>query len=205
MINKEKRKIKMITLCKKNNIPQYNIKNYQASISFGVGLRQVEALIKNTDVKQVSNHIRNLGIEAEFANNSIVAACSGLTLNIFMKLGLKLPTGIFVAPFSKIPGANMSSDVLGFCLPDTSQFCTNGLETLFKRRFNTRSVFFNSDVDWNNIDMIMNFARIRKQLSTSHFLQPFIHECSHNAHIDHIYKKLGYHSPNNLGYKIGNE
>ena len=172
------------------------------SPKFGSGFRQVETMAKNLDIGRVSAHMQKLGIENNFEGNKIVAACSALTTNIFLKLGFKPPTGVFVTPFKKL--SSDLNNALGFCMPDTSQYCAPQLEKLYGRRFNIRSVFFNSDINWNNLQKDVDLGRATNHASTAHPLHTFLHEFVHNVHIDHIYKKFGFSKPNNLGYKSGN-
>ena len=180
-----------------------NINN--SKTSFKGGLRAVQDAVMKADVAQITDKFTKLGIDVNFANNPIIAACSGFATDIFLRLGLKPPTSIYAVPFSRISGNKMGANVLGFCLPDTSALTKDckGLEKMFQKRFNIRSVFFNTDVNWANIDMNANFQALQKQFSTPHFLHTFIHEFCHNAHVDHIYRTYGYHSQNSLGYRIG--
>ncbi len=183
----------IVTNVKPQMINQTKIEN----ISFGSGMSEVQHLIEHTNIKHVTDHFHKLGIPADFAGNKIVAACSGLASNIFMKLGLKLPTGIFVADF-KLVGEN---NALGFCLNRSKGLGADYMERQLGQKLNLRNVFFNKNTNWDFIDQLSTKNKFSNHTSSKHFLHVFLHEFSHNAHIDHLYTKFGAPHENNLGYK----
>ena len=174
--------------------------------AYTVGTRAMDKIIQNIDIPAVVNRFNRIGVDAYFGSNpqpALAAGCA-FTADMFLQMGLKPPTSVYAVSGKKLRGL-VRSDVLGFCLPDTSSLtkgCTV-LEDIFQRKFAPRSVFINSDYKWKVADFNTGFSYFMRFHSTPHFLHTFIHEFSHNAHIDHIYRTYGYHSPNNFGYRVG--
>jgi hypothetical protein len=154
--------------------------NKNSSIFFTAGFKHLEGIIARTDMNRVSRQFEKLGIQTDFQNNKIVAASSGFTANIFMKLGLPLPTGLYVRDLSKLFGPKQA-DSCAVCLPDNM------------KGYEIRSVIFNSSKDWQDIDATTEYCKSHNHWATNHFLNVFLHEFNHNAHIDHLYKKYGYY------------
>lgn len=152
--------------------------------------------LPNVNVKAISNHFeKKLGISVDFKNNPIVAGISGLTANIFQRLGWKNPTGVYVHDLSNL------KNPIAICNTYVDKPVEKWQKQVFGRTFPMRSVVFNERVNWDNIQRQVIDGKLAEHFSTGHFLHPPIHEWVHNAHADHIFTKWGFPGPNNLGYK----
>lgn len=172
------------------------------NITFEAGLTaQFAQEIKNANVVEISNRLAQKGIENDFKSNKIIAWCCDKTVDIFEQHNkqfspkLALPKGLFVEDFADL---NINDD-----LRSTPSFCNFTLRRL-KRNSNEISkpgtLFFNSYetykkeclpqnkwlMDWNCVSEISDDAYASNLDSTSHFLRLFLHEFSHNVHLDKL-------------------
>lgn len=119
--------------------------------------------VQTTSVQNIENQIYNkFHIPADFKGDKFIAAMSALTLNIFQKLRLPLPTGLYVKP--------LENHVSGCC--DTM------------RRF----VTFNQNQDWSDIQRLTAREKFLNWSSTGHFLKTPIHEFMHSVHLSNLHK-----------------
>ena len=123
-------------------------------------------------------------MHCEFGNNPIVASFSALTANIFRKLGLVNPTGVYLKNLDR----TYYSNALGLCATNRTD---DALFRKFGKDFPLRSVIINDSVDWYDIQQKMIYQKKVNHSSTSHFLATFIHEYIHSAHLYNLIKKYG--------------
>lgn len=106
----------------------------------------------------VQNEIyKKFSIPADFKGDKFLASIVALSLNIFKKLNLPLPTMITKAPLEE----------------DVSACC----------RTMDRSVVFNSLVDWSDTQFEAIVGKLQGITSTGHFLKTALHEFMHNVNI----------------------
>lgn len=160
-------------------------------VNFGAGLTpQMIQEIQRADVLQISNRLAKKGIPTDFRDNKVLAWCSDKTVEIFQQLNerfdanLALPKGIYVEDFKKL---NVDSQyLLGTC---------NLRPTFFRKGSNertpSRTIFFNTMHNWNNINSMSDVNYAEKHFSTDLFLYPFLHEFSHVIHENRLLNKLG--------------
>ena len=118
---------------------------------------------QTVNTENVENQIyKKFKIPADFKGEKFIASMSALTLNIFKKLHLPLPTGIYVAP--------LNEHVAASC--DTMD----------------RFITFNQNGDWANSQYRAIIEKLANWSSTGHFLQTPIHEFMHSAHLANIHK-----------------
>lgn len=118
---------------------------------------------RTINTKNVENEIyKKFHIPADFKGNKFVASMTGLTLNIFHKLHLPLPTGIMVA--AERPRVAASCDTL------------------------KRNITFNENNDWSDIQYRMIIEKLENWSSTGHFLATPIHEFMHSVHLFNLHK-----------------
>lgn len=111
----------------------------------------------------VENQIyKRMGIPTHFESDKHLASLSAITLNIFKKLKLPLPTEIKKAPLA----------------PNVRACCST----------TDRTVTFNSSIDWSNTQEEQILDRMRNNVSTGHFLRTPIHEFMHNVHLVNLHK-----------------
>lgn len=111
----------------------------------------------------VENQIYNkFHIPADFKGDKFLASMTALTLNIFKKLHLPLPTSIKVAP--------QKGNVAGSC----STY--------------TREITFNQNDDWSDVQYRMIFEKLLNWSSSGHFLSTPIHEFMHSVHLFNLHK-----------------
>lgn len=145
--------------------------------------------IQNTDVLEISKRLAKINIPTDFKGNKIIAWCSYKTVQILQQLNrkfrqkLSLPQGIYVENFKNLKMKDPLA--LGTCNLSFSEFRKDSSE-----RVPSRTVFFNSMYNWNNIDCFSNINYARKNFSTDFFLYPFLHEFSHVSHEDRLLRKF---------------
>lgn len=116
---------------------------------------------KTLNPQRISNDLyHKFGIPSDFRGDKIIAGASALVANIFHKLKLPQPKGIYKT--------TLPEDVLGSC------------------NVGTRIVSFTDQFRWQEVqDQAIN-ARLYNHSSTGHFLRTFIHEFIHNYHIKRL-------------------
>ena len=111
----------------------------------------------------ISNELyRKMRIPSDFKGDKILAGACALTANIFHKLNLPQPKGIYKEPLEK--------GVLGNC---------NGMNRIVK---------FTTDFDWSMAQLEAIQARITNFSSSGHFLKNFLHEFFHNVQIKQLHE-----------------
>lgn len=111
----------------------------------------------------VENQIYNkFHIPTDFKGNKFLASMTALTLNIFQKLRLPLPTGIKVAP--------QKGNIAGSC----STY--------------TREITFNANEDWSDVQYCMIYQKLENWSSSGHFLSTPVHEFMHSVHLFNLHK-----------------
>lgn len=198
--SKCKEKLVKVTFSfQKNNSSQPQNQN----IEFGAGLtRKMMQEIQQTDVIEISGRLAKKGIPTDFKGNKVVAWCCDKSINILEQINerfgqrLALPRGIYLEDFEKL---NIEEEnAIGFCNLAPTKLVKNSdeiipsrvlyFDTLTQKRANSPS-----DIqwlhDWNNIDQISDYRYATGQAGTDSFLDIFIHEPSHNLHLDQLLQR----------------
>lgn len=116
---------------------------------------------KTLNPERVSNDLyKKFQIPSDFRGDKILAGCSALAANIFHKLKLPQPKGIYKNTLN--PG------VLGNC------------------NAYTRVLNFTDNFHWAEVQQEALEAKIRNHSSSGHFLKTFLHEFMHNYHVKRI-------------------
>lgn len=179
-----------------NNRKQFEFKS---GMNFGAGWnKKIAAEIQHCDVVQIAKRFAERGIETDFKGNKVVAWCCEKTADIFQQLNehhkikLALPKGIFVEDFSKIEAAN--NGMFSFCNWFQDSLVTGNL-----RVFPERTLFFNSNLPWENIDNITEEQHEVGFWAHNHFLTNFFHEFAHAAHDGYLLERF---NPEKLRTKL---
>lgn len=158
-------------------------------ITFGAGWNaKVEEEIRTCNIAEISQKLAKLGIESDFKDNKVVAWCCEKVANIYnqlnekYKLDLDLPKCIFVEDFSDV--INYESNIASLCYWVPSKCLKNS-----ERIFPEKTLFFNSECKWENLNQLTEGTYKNKDFSSDHFLTLFIHEFGHAAHDGHLLKK----------------
>lgn len=140
---------------------------------------------KNLNPDKIARDMANrFNIGTDFGNNQIVAAFSALTANIFHKLGFALPSNVILKDLS----GTRYSNALGICCTNASDY---DLLHKFGTNFPLKTVIINSCQNWFSIQDYMMYAKRINHTSTGHFLDVFIHEFMHSAHLSNLQKRYG--------------
>lgn len=158
-------------------------------IAFEAGLtNQIMQEIQNADVLVISNKLAQRGINTDFKGNKIIAWCCNKTVEILdtinknFKQKLALPEGIFVEDFKNL---NDNPTAIGTCNMLPSRLKKNSDEIILEK-----VIFFNSNVNWENIDAISDLGFEKKQIGSDFFMYSFFHEFSHVLHLDNLMKNF---------------
>lgn len=158
-------------------------------ISFKAGLtRQMLQEIQNIDALTISNRLATKGIQTDFKGNKVVAWCCDKTIDIIQqfnkkfKAKLPLPKGIYVEDFRNL---NDNPSAFGTCNLLPSYLRKNSDEIIPEK-----TLFFNSMINWDDVDKISDVNFAEKMFSSDFFLYPFLHEFSHVAHVDRLIKNF---------------
>lgn len=147
-------------------------------------LQEIEA----TDVLEISNRLAKKEIPTDFQHNKVVAWCCDKTVRIIeqfnknFKTKLSLPKGIYVEDFRHLhdnPNAFGTCNLLPFELRRNS-----------KERIPEKTIFFNSSINWDDVDRISDVNFAGKMFSSDFFLYPFMHEFTHAIHVDRLIQKF---------------
>ncbi len=118
---------------------------------------------QSINTQNVENQIyKKFNIPANFQGDKFVASMAALTLNIFKKLRLPLPTGLYVGPLEQNVAA---------CCDTMNRFVT-----------------FNQNNDWADVQYRMIIEKLVNWSSTGHFLKTPIHEFMHSVHLSNLHK-----------------
>lgn len=171
---------KILLDLKKQNTSD-SLKLLKSCLGFNAVYRGAEDLNPDKIARDMQNKFK---IGTDFGNNPLIAACSALTANIFHKLGYALPSNVYLKDLSK----TWYSNTLGICCTSTYDY---DILNKFGKNFPLRSVVFNADHNWDSIqDYMINAKRINHS-STGHFLDVFIHEFMHSAHLANLQNRYG--------------
>lgn len=171
---------------------QINKKKFtlNSSMNFGTGWNsKITDEIQNCNVEKISANFSRRNIDTNFKENKVVAWCCEKVTNIFEKLNnkykinLALPKGIFVEDFSKIDTAN--NRMFSFC-----NWFQNPLLNSDPKIFDERTLFFNSNSSWENINYITEEQFKSGFWSNNHFLINFFHEFTHSSHNEYLLHKF---------------
>lgn len=178
-------------------------KPQKQNVVFGAGLTsKMVQEIRQSNVMEISGKLAQRGISTDFRGNKVVAWCCNKTIEIFeqlnkrFKVGFALPKGIFVEDFEKLNIEDKSA--IGFCnlartnlIKDSEKETPSGViyfDTLVQKRANASSEM-QWLYDWGNIDSISDYRYAIRQAGTDSFLDIFLHEASHNVHLDKLLEK----------------
>lgn len=179
------------------------IQNTKNIPSFGAGLtKNVVSGLSNIKTEKVADEFKSVyKIDADFGQNPVIAACTALCADIFECLSKQ-----FKLPFNATPkrlrvynpdDLIKPTNTLGFCIPDTK------LVLKSEPPFELRSIFFaQHELSLKELDNIAEQKYSEGLISSNHFLHEFIHEWSHNIHLDSLYKKFGYEGACPYGKKM---
>lgn len=118
---------------------------------------------QNINTRNIENQIYNkFHIPADFQGDKFLAGMGALTLNIFKKLRLPLPTGLYVKP--------LKDNVAACC--DTMQ----------------RYITFNQNDNWSDVQYRMIAEKLHNWAASGHFLKTPIHEFMHSVHLFNMHK-----------------
>lgn len=158
-----------------------SIKLLNSCKGFNAVYRGAENLNPDKIARELADKF-NIG--SDFGNNPLFAAFSALTVNIFRKLNFPLPSNVLLKDLS----GTWYSKCLGIC-------CTSPFDADIYRKFGgsfpLKSVIMNATQDWSSIQDYMLEAKRRNHTSTGHFLDVFIHEFMHSAHLTNLEKRYG--------------
>lgn len=164
---------------------------YNPNVSYKSGLTpKMLSEIQNADVLAISNRLAKKGIKSDFKSNKIIAWCCVKSVQIIQQLNktfgqkLSLPKGIYVEDFRDLNIEN--PDILGTCNLRLSELRKNSTDAV-----PSRTLFFNSLHNWDNINSISDNQYAAKHFSTDHFLYAFLHEFSHVIHEDRLLNIFG--------------
>lgn len=177
----------------------------ESKIHFEAGLtyKMLEE-IEQSDVLVISKKISKAGISNEFKDNKMVAWSCNQVINIIQQLNkrfkakIPLPKGIYVEDFRNLDD---NPDAFGTCTLLPSKLIKNS-ETVIPEK----TIFFNSAVDWNNVDKIADLNYAARMFSSDFFLYPFMHEFSHVIHLDSLINMFkGKNLVDKLEFAVKNE
>lgn len=166
----------------KSNLPQVDT-------PFGAGLTaKLRQEINNTDVIQISNKLTKKNIPTDFKGNKFLAWCCDKFIetieqsNKKFSTNLALPKEIYAEDFRNL---NDNPDAFGTC-----NFTKSNLIKNSDKEVQPKVIFFNTRINWDNIDEICDFNFKANYISTDFFLYPIAHEFSHVFHLDWLMKNF---------------
>lgn len=146
--------------------------------------------IQQTDSLEISKRLAKKGIPTDFSGNKVIAWCCDKTVEILQQINkqfeqkLALPKGIYVEDFRNLNVEDPCA--LATCNLWFSELRKNSTEAV-----PSRTLFFNSIHNWDNINFISDNQYAVKHFSTGHFLYAFLHEFAHASHEDRLLSRLG--------------
>lgn len=188
--------MKIIYLSQKNN----SLKLPNSQVNFGAGLTpKMMQEIQQTDVLEISKKLAQKSIPTDFKGNKVIAWCCDKTVEVLEQINKKtgqkfvLPRGLYVEDFEKLNIEDKNA--IGFCNLAPTKLVKNSdeiipsrviyFDTLAQKRAGSPSEM-QWLYDWNNIDSISDYRYATKQAGTDSFLDMFLHESSHNIHLDKL-------------------
>lgn len=180
---------------------QSNPQKQNIAFEAGLTLKMMEE-IQQADVLAISSRLAKKGIPTDFKGNKVIAWCCNKTVEILEQLNKKtgrkfvLPRGIYVEDFEKLNIEDKNT--IGFCNLARTNLIKNSKEeipakiiyfdTLMQKRTNASSEM-QWLYDWDNINLISDYRYATKQTGTDSFLDIFLHEVSHNVHLDKLLQR----------------
>lgn len=163
-----------------------NTYNFKAGMD-----KRVRSEIVRTDCVEVQKKLlKNNNINADFANNKVIAWSVAKVVDLFSELQKKYKRP-FIAPIQIT-----TQSLEDFNWQDKKEFLygfTNFLPCKFKNDSETvipaMSIVFNKDFSWEELDEISDNDFLKRQTTTNHFLESFIHEFFHVCHEGHLLLK----------------
>lgn len=169
----------------------FSLNIHEQNLSFKAALTpKILQEIQQADVVEISSKLAKKGIPTDFKENKVIAWCCNKTVEILQHLNknfgqrLSFPKGIFVEDFKNL---NVEDPLL----LETCNLRLSELRKNSNERIPSRTIFFNSIYNWDDIDSISDNQYVAKHFSTDHFLYAFLHEFSHASHEDRLLNKLG--------------
>lgn len=158
-------------------------------VSFKAGLNnKILNQEKITKPDKIQEIFGKYGIETDFDKNKTISYANMICLEIFdsikkrFNINYNMPPAIFAYQSRYL----IEKNSVNFCIPDTTNVLSNDYPFL------GRSIFFNECKNLKQINNITDRLYKNKEISSPHFLSPFIHEWFHSIHLDSIYSKYGY-------------
>jgi len=161
--------------------------------NFKAGMNQrVLNEISRVDCVEVQKYLlKNNGINADFANNKVIAWSVAKVVELFSDLQTRYHRPFF-APIQitteslKSYGKDDEKDFLyGF-----TNFLPSRLKNDSEQVTPAMSIIFNKDFMWEKLDEISDSDYAKNQTATNHFLESFIHEFSHVIHEGYLLTKF---------------
>lgn len=167
----------------KNTKNPQNIRKYLDSIeSYNAFIRGLDRISFNQITDQL---YQKYGIETDLKGNKVIAGANALVCNIFQKLGLIKPPALYMRSF---PNSQQFSRT--YAVTSVHKQMTD-FDIAMKERYPLRSVIYNSNIDWDKLQLMAISEKESGHSSTGHFLHVFLHEFFHNVHADNLYKRFG--------------
>lgn len=160
------------------------IKKQPVAFEAGLTPKMMQEILQ-TDVLEISSKLAGKGIPTDFKGNQIIAWCCDKTVELFEQFNkqyatnLSLPRGIYVNDFK-----NLNTDTpraYGICNLTRTELIKGSKEIV-----PPQVVFFNTEYNWNNIDLMADRSYASKHSSTDFFLYPVWHEFAHVLHEDNL-------------------
>lgn len=150
------------------------------NISFGAGLTpKMMYEIQHADVLEISDKLAQKGILTDFKGNKVIAWCCDKTVDIFQQLNKGVPKGIYVEDFNSLNVDN--PNMYGFC-----NLAPIALKKGSDEIVPSRTVFFNTLHNWDEIDSISDKNYLTRYSGTDFFLDIPSHEFCHVIQEDHL-------------------
>lgn len=171
-------------------IPKYNIRQ-NITVAFRAGFtKKMQQEVFEINPTKISEKLAKKGIPTDFKENKIIAWSCYKAIEILQQINnnfnqkLSFPKGIYVEDFNNLYVEDRFA--LGTCNLLFSKLRKDSNEVV-----PSRTVFFNSIHNWDDIDSISDNQYAAKHFSTDFFLYPFLHEFLHVIHEDRLLNKLG--------------
>lgn len=165
--------------------------NYQPQkqrMAFGAGLTSaMQQEIRHTDILAVSQKLAQRGIPSNFRGDKRVAWFSGKIIDIvqqFRRFRIKSPIlkGLGVEDFVYL---HTHPDAFGTCTLLPYRLKRNSEEVIPEN-----TIFFNSRINWDNMDALADDNFANGMISSNFFLALPVHELSHAIHLSNIRRQI---------------
>lgn len=159
------------------------------TVNFKAGLNvKITNEIQQINTERISESFFKNGVETDFKGDKTVAWCCHKLDNVFRQLNNKyrleisMPKAIFVEDFSKL---KVDDRIISFCNWFKAPLLKDS-----DRCFTEKTLFFNSNFLWRNINSETEKNYQSGFWSNNHFLTNFVHEFIHVAHNGHLLQKF---------------